>query len=950
MSPSKSYLNRLFLFIIYLAFCIIAQAKSVYVINENYIYSELRAYKIDGNSLVYQTDYSCVNENPVGIAIDESEYGAFLFVTMEWTTSCIEIVDAKTMQYVDSVFPCVDCEPTGIVMDKSKDKVYFMHRYSNHLYILTWDAQNRTLINDLPYPYYIELQGMKYGDPNGAFGIALDENNGRLYISDHTDKIKYYDTNDWSKIGDVNISCKAISVAVDVNRQLLYYGSMGDYGDGDPNLYQYNLSSGTGQEVNIGASVAGIAVDQQSSLVYLTTYGTMGDTNYPSPPQDRLMIYDYNLVKKPWESNDIGNPAGVCVPDSNVEYRPPLLHLEKVDINEPNSVIPGDYITYMITYGPDGADHNNVVMTDYLPYEVDYEDTLDPNYDAENHIYTWLIGSLDANAQNNSVTLTVKVNQGAEPNGVIKNYCDIKSNTAYTLVDVNTNVGPWQPDSAIIYVNSYSLCSPGTGMSWKFAYRDFKAALDRARAGYGSEIWVAAGVYTSSTSGFNLVNGIPVYGHFTGNESSLEQRNFKDLYKETFLNAPGISYDVIIASSVHEGTILDGFTIRGASGSPHAGIKVDNSNLLITNCLITNNYYGIKTTNSSFTIADSVIKNNIYGGINANLSNNSSLAETKLANNIIRNNLNWGVNFSNVNSRVVIINNVVHNNSSGISVSSISGSTPEVIVRNNTIGKAQNTGFYISNTISATISNCIFWCNDTNLSPTSRHATYSRISDSNAANHNINTDPCFVDIDSNNFHLQPTSPCVDKGDPAFNDFNELDIDGECRIIYGDSDLRVDIGADELFRPKADFNNDDIVNFCDFAILADKWQEPNSDKSLDADNDIDIDDLNIFCNEWLWIAPWSPLYSMPFGESDDSGMDMMAEGPTESPVLAEEMPAEVVADEQLQDSGETTVNREQMEEFIAWTQELWESSPEIRALISQADYERFLALLNAQLGE
>ncbi|MBA7629096.1 hypothetical protein ES703_36594 [subsurface metagenome] len=52
--------------------------KSVYVVSDTYT-SELRAYKIEGSTLVYQTNYSCLL-NPsgeygsVGVAIDESGY------------------------------------------------------------------------------------------------------------------------------------------------------------------------------------------------------------------------------------------------------------------------------------------------------------------------------------------------------------------------------------------------------------------------------------------------------------------------------------------------------------------------------------------------------------------------------------------------------------------------------------------------------------------------------------------------------------------------------------------------------------------------------------------------------------------------------------------------------------------------------------------------------------
>jgi len=121
------------------------------------------------------------------------------------------------------------------------------------------------------------------------------------------------------------------------------------------------------------------------------------------------------------------------------------------DVNDGNSVLPGDYITYEITYGPNGYSDANVVITDYLPVGVDPNNLSDPNYDIEKHTYTWQIGSLDANDPNDSVTLTVKVNEGADPNGIITNYCEIESETACTPAILGASVCCWGGD--IIYVD-----------------------------------------------------------------------------------------------------------------------------------------------------------------------------------------------------------------------------------------------------------------------------------------------------------------------------------------------------------------------------------------------------------------------------------------------------------------------------------------------------------------
>jgi hypothetical protein len=415
MFSNRYTASALFLFLFVISFNQKIQAKSLYVISDTSATpSRLRAYDIDGTSLVYQTGYNCVTgTSAVGLAIDESEYGDFLFVTFE-NYNTIEIVDANIMQDVNTVTAGASNLP-GIVVDKGKRKVYVMQRYSNHLYSYSWDPSGKKLTPDFNDPYYRTLLGMGNQSPYGAFGIALDEENGRLFVADNTNKIKYYNTNTWSKVGEVNIDCNALGVAIDVRRQLLYYGSMADYsGQGAPNLYQYNLLSGTQQSVNVGCTVAGIAVDQQSSLVYLTTYGGSGYYDYPNPPNDRLMIYDADLVKQPWESGDIGNPAGVAVPQVGYGGGGSLFSISKTDnVPEGNAVVPGDTITYTINYRylrePNIGEINDVNIIDYLPDDVGFV-SADSNgaYDPGSHTVRWNIGPLEPN-QSGFVTLTVKV-------------------------------------------------------------------------------------------------------------------------------------------------------------------------------------------------------------------------------------------------------------------------------------------------------------------------------------------------------------------------------------------------------------------------------------------------------------------------------------------------------------------------------------------------------------
>lgn len=90
--------------------------------------------------------------------------------------------------------------------------------------------------------------------------------------------------------------------------------------------------------------------------------------------------------------------------------------------------------------------------------------------------------------------------------------------------------------------------------------------------------------------------------------------------------------------------------------------------------------------------------------------------------------------------------------------------------------------------------------------------------------HNISCDPQFAyaDIAMHNFHLLPTSPCIDRGNNAGIAAEETDMDGATRI---DNDI-VDIGADEVdctdvYHVK-DLDGDGIVGLGDFGLFSRAW--------------------------------------------------------------------------------------------------------------------------------
>ena len=148
MSTNKIFFTTLMIVFFIVGFIIKAKADSVYVIS-NTMNSELQAYEIEDARLIYQNkDYICKNDpqggtGAVGLAIDSSENGDFLFVTFEGLNE-IELVKAKTMEYVDIVEAPQANNLAGIIVDRERSKLYVIRRVTSHLYSYTWDRINKS--------------------------------------------------------------------------------------------------------------------------------------------------------------------------------------------------------------------------------------------------------------------------------------------------------------------------------------------------------------------------------------------------------------------------------------------------------------------------------------------------------------------------------------------------------------------------------------------------------------------------------------------------------------------------------------------------------------------------------------------------------------------------------------------------------------------------------------
>ena len=161
------------------------------------------------------------------------------------------------------------------------------------------------------------------------------------------------------------------------------------------------------------------------------------------------------------------------------------------------------------------------------------------------------------------------------------------------------------------------------GLSWADAFVRPSDALDAS--GPGDEIWVAAGTYTPATTGlahpheatFQLKNGVAVYGHFAGTETSPHDRDLSDLndpLRKTTLSGDLAGDDAKVSNvdelrndwdarrsncyhvvtSDLQYALLDGFTVTG--GNAHGWLSYGGGGMYnlggsptVTNCTFSGN-------------------------------------------------------------------------------------------------------------------------------------------------------------------------------------------------------------------------------------------------------------------------------------------------------------------------------------------------------------------------
>jgi len=307
----------------------------------------------------------------------------------------------------------------------------------------------------------------------------------------------------------------------------------------------------------------------------------------------------------------------------------------------------------------------------------------------------------------------------------------------------------------VAYVDTDATGS-NNGSSWADAYTNLNDACENITT-YGSEIWVAEGIYFPEVVSFKPSRSISLYGGFAGLEESRNQRDWTEYptILDGDIGIPGEHSDNVngVIYCADEGNMIDGFTIRNGKALSSAGAVYSfstNNHTIVQNCIITNNsgyWYG--------------------GAVRFCTLNNCTLSG------------NWVEKWGGAAHTCTLNNCTITGNLAGSSGGGTHSSTlNNCIVYGNTASSSVNYGYYCK-------------------------LSYSCTTPLPTGNGNIATDPLFVDSANGDFQLQESSPCINAGSNASTP-SGTDLDGNPRIMDGS----VDMGAYEHPVP-GDADNDDL---------------------------------------------------------------------------------------------------------------------------------------------
>ncbi|HOZ49677.1 MAG TPA: choice-of-anchor Q domain-containing protein [Candidatus Hydrogenedentes bacterium] len=261
----------------------------------------------------------------------------------------------------------------------------------------------------------------------------------------------------------------------------------------------------------------------------------------------------------------------------------------------------------------------------------------------------------------------------------------------------------------------------GMGFSWSDPLGSIQDGVDTA-ALVGSEVWVAAGTYTSTSDPVvAMASGVDLYGGFAGTETSRDERNLAA--NATIIDGEATRRCVNAA----DGAILDGFTLTHGYSSWAGGAMLSKAiSATVVDCTFTASSAGFGGAALVSTYSNSTFTNCVF-------LNNSGTSQ-------------GGAVF-------------------------MDGAAAPVFTNCTFVWNTAPTGgaLYIDSSTSPTLTNCIIWDNlpEVYCASSACTITYSCVRGGFAGTGNIAVSPLFRDGEDNgdgfDLRLRPGSPCIDTG-------------------------------------------------------------------------------------------------------------------------------------------------------------------------------------------
>jgi len=343
-----------------------------------------------------------------------------------------------------------------------------------------------------------------------------------------------------------------------------------------------------------------------------------------------------------------------------------------------------------------------------------------------------------------------------------------------------------------------------TGNSWANASDNLQAIINASQN--GDQVWVAAGTYFSASNGFQMKEGVAIYGGFPATENPImADRDW--IGNATILSGNNV-YPIIyntspfVSTPLTRAAILDGFILTKGKASRGGAIYNNACSPTLRNLRIINNKASwgggvYNTANSSPAISNTIIYGNTVDYFAGGVYNDGGSIE--LTNVVINANLAGTIRTSGIPNRS---GGAIYNQGTTLTLTNVT-------IANNSSEEGAGKGtVHITGNSTVSIRNTIIYGNNVGLytetgsTTTIAYSLVQGLNDTDNGNLSGDTDPMFASPYLGCLRLLAGSPAIDKGSNDYYDAAQTpnlsaiqtDVAGNSRFY---NDGTVDMGAYEF---------------------------------------------------------------------------------------------------------------------------------------------------------